>query len=116
MTKQITPKNYNEALKLLALVEAFLLTKGGTPRAKLGYPWQVPTKFGNFLVSVGLVSPHLTVFGLFEEPQRAQDKLGTCSPTPYSGKFNHQGGSASKGETAENVFSEWKVKMSSVFG
>ena len=104
-------KSKQKHAKLAELVGAYVLRHGG---ARTGdewcTAWTMPTKFGEFRVSIhGDSMPYEgVVFGRFEEPERTHGQLGYDGPNPYSGKWNHH---VLKSIEPEESFRMWSERM-----
>lgn len=108
--------------KLVALVEAYVNTLDAIPGdERLPPRWTIETILGPLTVIAdapiyenGKIlhsSPHLTVFGRFEDVKRATQHFGSWEVNPYSGKWNHHFGVDT---TPEEAFEVWRKRIEAI--
>ena len=89
-----------KAKELKTRVEAYVLAHGGGDHRF--YDFVLPTGLGNLLVSVH--DHDTSVYGRFEEVDRAVSKLGRNAMNPHSGKWNMH---PPDDWSVDDVFDEW---------
>jgi hypothetical protein len=78
----------NKQLKLLNRIKDATIEKGAQPTPNGSYQFQLQTCVGLLHLSVSEGHTLASVFGRFDEPERAVELIGRHQMNPYSGKWN----------------------------
>jgi hypothetical protein len=78
----------NKQLKLLNRIKDATIEKGAQPTPNGSYQFQLQTCVGLLHLSVSEGHTLASVFGRFDEPERAVELIGRQQMNPYSGKWN----------------------------
>ena len=78
----------NKQRKLLKRIEQVAIEKGALPTPEGFYQFQLQTCVGLLRLSVSEGHTLASVFGRFDEPERAAVLIGRQQMNPYSGKWN----------------------------
>ena len=90
--------------KLLNGMKEIAIEKGAMPTPDGFYQFQLQTCVGLLLLSVSEGHSLASVFGRFDEPERAVELIGRNNMNHYSGKWNHHWGKEDDAETALRLF------------
>lgn len=94
--------------KLLAQAKDIAIEKGAVPTPDGFYELQLQTTVGLLRMSFSEGDNLASVFGRFDEPERAVTLIGRHNMNPFSGKWNHHWG---KDDDSELVLSMFKVDL-----
>jgi len=78
----------NKQRKLLKRIEEVAIEKGAMPTPDGSYQFQLQTCVGLLRLSVSEGHTLASVFGRFDDPERAVELIGRQQMNPYSGKWN----------------------------
>jgi hypothetical protein len=91
-------------LKLLTGMKDIAIEKGAMPTPDGFYQLQLQTSVGVLRLSMSEGHSLASVFGRFEEPERAVELIGRHQMNTYSGKWNHHWGKEDDPEIALRLF------------
>ena len=78
----------NKQRKLLKRIKEVAIEKGAMPTPDGSYQFQLQTCVGLLLLSLSEGHTLASVFGRFDDPERAVELIGRQQMNPYSGKWN----------------------------
>src|SRR5438552_1593000 len=78
----------NKQRKLLKCIKEVAIEKGAVPTLDGSYQFQLQTCVGLLLLSLSEGHTLASVFGRFDDPERAVELIGRQQMNPYSGKWN----------------------------
>ena len=90
--------------KLLKGIMEIAIEKGAEPTPDGFYQFQLQTCVGLLRLSISEGHSLASLFGRFEEPERAVELIGRNNMNHYSGKWNHHWGKEDNLETALRLF------------
>ena len=91
-------------LKLLNGMKEIAIEKGAVPTPNGSYQFQMQTCVGLLRLSFSDGHSLASVFGRFDEPERAVELIGRNNMNTYSGKWNHHWGKEDDPEIALRLF------------
>jgi hypothetical protein len=94
----------NKQRKLLKRIEEVAIEKGAMPTPNGSYQFQLQTCVGLLRLSLSEGHTLASVFGRFDEPERAVELIGRQHMNPYSGKWNRHWSKEDDPESALLLF------------
>ena len=91
-------------LKLLNQVKEIAIENGAVPTPDGFYQFQLQTCVGLLRLSMSEGHSLASVFGRFDEPEKAVELIGRHQMNHYSGKWNHHWGKEDDPEIALRLF------------
>jgi hypothetical protein len=94
----------NKQRKLLKRIREVAIEKGAVPTPDCSYQFQLQTCVGLLRLSMSEGHSLASLFGRFDEPERAVELIGRHNMNPYSGKWNRHWSKEDDTEMALRLF------------